>query len=101
MRGRYSSMFQLRKSGLSQMLIHPPKSARGVAVIAAEALCQICGFEAYFSFGDAADAQFFHENVRSEQDCAAQAILSSGINDRDGGAIAVADEDWVLDMQNR
>ena len=57
--------------GMEPDVVPSPESAGGIAVIAAKAFPQICGFEAHLGFGDAADAEVFDENVRGEQDGAA------------------------------
>lgn len=87
--------------GMEPDVVPSPESPGWIAVIAAKAFRQIGGLEAYLGLADAADAQILDKNVRREQNGSAQAIVSSGVDDCDGGAIAVADEDRVFNVQSR
>ena len=80
-------------------IVPSPEGARGIAMMAGEKHGQIRGFESHFGSGDAADTQFFYEDVRSEQDESRQAVVSSGVDNSDGRSVAVADQDRILDFE--
>ena len=65
-RGRYSSIFQLRNSGLSQVVSSPERALR-VPVMACQKSRQVGGFESQFGRGNAANTEFFDEDVWREQ----------------------------------
>ena len=87
--------------GMEPDVVPSPERAHGVAMMAGEFLGEIRSLESCFGFGDAGHAEIFNEDVRREKDQATHTVVRSGVDERDGGAIAVADKDWILDVESR
>jgi len=74
-------------------------------MMAAEFRAKIGSLESCFRGGDARDTELFDEDVWGEQHQAAHVVVifdsGTGVKHCDGGAIAVADENGILDVQLR
>lgn len=80
-------------------VVPSPEGACGVAVMAGELLGKVGGLECSLGLGDAGDTEVLDEDVRREEDEAADTVVTSRINQGNGSAIAVADEDGVVDLE--
>lgn len=80
-------------------VVPSPKRAGGVVMVASESGGKIGGLKFDFGGGDAGDTVVLDKNMRREQDEAAEMVVSAGVNEGDGGAIAMADEDGTVDLE--
>ena len=85
--------------GMEPDVIPSPERARRIAMVTAEFLGQICGFKSCLGLSDARNAQFLHENMGSKQHQAAHPVMRPRVDEGDGPTVAVADLNWVLDLQ--
>jgi len=87
--------------GAEPDMVPSPERAGRVTMMAGEFFGHVGGFEFHFSFGDACDAEVFDEDMRREQDEAAELVMDGGVDEGDGTSVAVADEDWAFDFELR
>lgn len=73
-------------------MVPAPEGPGCVAVMAGELFAEIRGLELYLGLGDALDAEIFDKDVRSQQHEAPHAVVNPGVDQRDRGTVAVADE---------
>ena len=89
--------------GVKPDMVPSPEGARGVAVVATQFLAKVSRFEFFFGFCNAGDTEVLHEDVRSQQNEAADVLLcllrGSGVDDGDRSPVAVADQDRVADLE--
>ena len=87
--------------GMKPDVVPPPEGASGIAVVASEFFRKIRGFKFRLSLGDAGHAQLFDEDMRCEKNETADVIVHSSVNEGDGAAVAVPDEDGIFDFELR
>src|SRR5579859_1380446 len=80
-------------------LVPAPERLRGIAVMAGELFGEISGFKLYLGLGDALDTEVLDENMRSKQHQSAHAVMNPRVDQCDRGAIAVANENWCLQVE--
>ncbi len=84
--------------GMEPDVVPSPECAGGVAMMAREFLCEIRFLESQLRFVDAGDAEVFDENVWGEQDESADVVESARVNQGDGTAVAVPEQDWIFNL---
>ncbi len=82
-------------------IIPSPKRERRVAMMPGEFFGEIRSLETRASLRDAGNAEIFNENMWGEQHQSAHAVVGSCIDKSNGAAIAVADEDGIVDVELR
>jgi hypothetical protein len=87
--------------GMEPDVVPSPERARGVLMVAGQLCCQIGRLELDFCLGDTGDTEIFDEDVWGEQDETAHSVVGSGVDQRNGGAVTVADQDRVYDVELR
>jgi len=83
--------------GMEPDVIPSPEGARGVLMVAGEPGRKVGSFEFDFGRGDAGDGEIFDEDVRRHQYQTAHLVMNACMDEGNGGAVAVADEDGIFD----
>lgn len=68
-------------------------------MVASEAGGKVGGLKFDFGGGDAGNTEVLDKNMRREEDEAAEMIVSAGVDEGDGGAVAMTDEDGTVDLE--
>ena len=89
------------KIGMKPDVVPSPEGASRVAMVTREFFAEVGSFEFVFGFGNTLDAEIFDENMRGEKDESAKTVVNSSIDERDGSAVAVADQNWRFDVEPR
>lgn len=79
-------------------VVPSPKRAGRVAMVVSEAGGKIGGLKFDFG-GDAGNTEVLDKNMRREEDEAAEMIVSAGVDEGDGSAVAMTDEDGTVDLE--
>ena len=80
-------------------VIPSPERAVGIAMMTGEFLRKIRSLEFHFRFSDARDAELLDKDVRRQQHQAAHAVMNCGMNQRDGSAVTVPDQNGIFNPQ--
>jgi hypothetical protein len=88
----------VRELGVKPDVVPAVERGVGVTVVAGHALAQSPAFVDAPGRPDLSEAHRLDEHVRRHRDDRAHG-MRSGVDERDRGTVAVADEDWPLDLE--
>ncbi len=92
-------MFHVRNSGCQPDVVPSPKRGVDIVVVATEARAQVTVAVRDASRLDRLDPDVLDEHMRRDEHEAGHWVTAPGMDDRDRGAVAVADEERTLEAE--
>ena len=93
-------MSQFGNAGIEPHVVPAEERGVGVPVVARQPLAQVAGVVRLAGCADLREADLLDEHVRRDRDDSGNCVMG-GVDQRDRRAVAVADQDWLVEVQAR